>query len=207
MWPGKRLRAGAVARLGVGCLLALLGGGGVAGGALAASGERGEQVWQRLASAPWIALGAEEPERIVYAFTDPNCPYCHLLWRASKPYYSEGLQVRHILVGFLKPSSPGKAAAILGADDPAAALRRHEASHATGGIEPADDPADKLTDRLARNRQLMGRLGIRATPGLVFRTADGKVRKLMGMPKVSKIHRIFRLPKQPQSHPALEPYK
>ena len=207
MWLGKRLRGRPARGNAASALLVLVGLGAVPAGGLAAPAGQGDKLWERLEAAPWIALGAKDPERIVYAFTDPNCPYCNLLWRASKPYYAEGLQVRHLLVGILKPSSPGKAAAILGADEPAKALRRHERTHPTGGIEPEPDPADRVTSQLARNRQLMGRLGIRATPGLVFRTADGGVRTLMGMPKIGKIHRIFRLPRQPQTHPALEPYK
>lgn len=207
MWPGNGGKSGASGRLGARFLAVLVLTAGLTAGALATPDQRAEQVWDRLESADWIALGADEPERVVYAFTDPNCPYCNLLWRASKPYYSEGLQVRHIMVGILKPSSPGKAAAILGADNPAAALRRHERNHDSGGIEPVSSPDDGVQGRLTRNQQLMKRFGIRATPGLVFRTAEGGVRKLMGMPRISQIPEIFRLPKQAQMDPALEPYK
>jgi len=207
MWPGNGLRHAPSGRLGVGLLAVFLLTAGLTAAAQAASDSRAEQVWDRLESASWIALGAEEPERVVYAFTDPNCPYCNLLWRASKPYYPEGLQVRHIMVGFLKPSSPGKAAAILGAEDPAAALQRHERNHESGGIEPVNSPDGGVQSQLTRNQQLMKRFGIRATPGLVLRTADGGVRKLMGMPRLSQIPEIFRLPKQAQTDPALEPYK
>lgn len=207
MWPGNGWKQGSPARLGARFLAVFLVTAGLTAGAQAASGKRAEKVWDRLESANWIALGADEPERVVYAFTDPNCPYCNLLWRASKPYYSEGLQVRHIMVGILKPSSPGKAAAILGAEDPAAALRRHERTHESGGIEPMSSPDAGVQSQLTRNQQLMKRFGIRATPGLVFRTTDGGVRKLMGMPRISQIPEIFRLPKQAQTDPALEPYK
>jgi len=194
MWPGKPKTVRLVA-----VLLALA--------PLPAAASGAQALWSELEKTEWIALGAEDPERVVYAFTDPNCPYCHLLWQASKPYYDEGLQVRHILVGYLKPSSPAKAAAIMEADNPSEALREHEESHASGGIEPADSPSDEAQETLAANRSLMGRLGLRGTPGLIFRNGNGGVRKVAGMPKVGQLPQIFRLPEQPQDHPALEPYK
>lgn len=194
MWPGKRKAIG---------LAALV----LAWAPLPAAASEAQALWSELEKTEWIALGAEDPERVVYAFTDPNCPYCHLLWRASKPYYDEGLQVRHVLVGYLKPSSPAKAAAILDAANPAEALREHEESHASGGIEPAGSPSGEAEETLADNRSLMGRLGLRGTPGLIFRNGDGGVRKVAGMPQLGQLPQILRLPEQPQDHPALEPYK
>ncbi|KPV41784.1 hypothetical protein AN478_01450 [Thiohalorhabdus denitrificans] len=154
----------------------------------------------------WIATGADDPERIVYAFTDPNCPYCHDLWKATKPYYEEGLQVRHIMVGILRPSSPGKAAAILGADDPTQALNEHERSYEDGGIEPVDSPGSKVQSRLEDNQRIMQRLGARATPAVVYRDGDGKVHMVAGMPRLEALPKILRLPEQPVEDPDLQKY-
>src|SRR5699024_2917269 len=46
--------------------------------------------WQQLENSTWFAEGAEDPETIVYVFSDPNCPYCHLAWLANQPYMDAG---------------------------------------------------------------------------------------------------------------------
>ena len=188
-------------------LAALAAAGALLLGGQAAHAQSGQEAWTVLEEeAHWIPAGAEEPERVVYVFTDPNCPYCHDLWKATKPYYSEGLQVRHILVGILKPSSPAKAAAILGADDPAAALRRHENRYADGGIAPAADPAPAVQAQLEQNQQLMRRMGARATPALIYRDGNGEVHSLSGMPRLKALPEILRLPEQPIEDPGLQKY-
>ena len=75
-------------------------------------------------AARWIADGRESAPRTV--FTDPNCPYCNKLWADARPCVDAGKrQLRHVMVGILTPTSAGKAAALLGAKDPAAAMDTH----------------------------------------------------------------------------------
>ncbi len=135
----------------------------------------------------WIAEGSAHPRHVIYVFMDANCPYCHALWLALKPYYRSGLQVREVLVGVISASSPGKAAAIFDAADPAAALRMNEArwGHGVnpgGGIAPISHPSAKDMRELAHNEALMQAFGFEGTPGLVLANARGKVYTIGGLP-------------------------
>lgn len=72
--------------------------------------------------ATWIAEG--QGRRIVYVFFDPNCPSCQLLYKNLRTFIgSHSLQLRWIPVAIVNVTSLGKAAAILQAPDPVAALR------------------------------------------------------------------------------------
>ncbi|MGB7758058.1 MAG: thiol:disulfide interchange protein DsbG [Salinisphaera sp.] len=143
-----------------------------------------QSAWPQLESATWIADGADSAPRRIYVFTDPNCPYCHRFYEAARPWVKAGkVQLRTILVGILKPSSPGKAAAILSAKHPVAAYRRHEANYRSGGIKPLGDIPPALSDEITSNNALMGSLGIRGTPGIVTRDAHGKIHIHQGMPQ------------------------
>ena len=143
-----------------------------------------------------MAVGAEDPERVVYAFTDPNCPYCQGLWLALEPYLDDGVQVRHVMVGILRESSQPKAAAVLGADDPAAALQRHADHFQDGGIEAAAEPAAGPMQQVQANNQLMRELGLRGTPALYYRTGDGDVRRAEGLPGDQRLAEILDRPVQ-----------
>lgn len=143
-----------------------------------------QSAWPQLEDATWIADGPDSAPRTIYVFTDPNCPYCHRFYEAARPWVKAGkVQLRTILVGILKPSSPGKAAAILASGDPVAAYRQHEAHYRTGGIKPLGDIPSKLSDELTANNALMTGLGIRGTPGIVTRDADGEIHIHQGMPQ------------------------
>lgn len=78
----------------------------------------GDQVWAQLESATWVLDGKADAPRIVYTFSDANCPYCNHFWEAARPWVNSGkVQLRHLLVGIIREDSPAKAAAILGASD------------------------------------------------------------------------------------------
>ena len=135
----------------------------------------------------WIPEGSAHPRHVIYVFMDANCPYCHALCLALKPYYRTGLQVREILVGVISASSPGKAAAIFDAADPSAALRVNETRwgrgvDAGGGITPAAHPSARDLHELSHNEALMQAFGFDGTPGLVLANAQGKVYALGGLP-------------------------
>lgn len=141
-------------------------------------------VWQALKKSHWIADGANDAPRTVYVITDPNCPYCHRFYDASRPWVKAGrVQLRHVIVGVLEPSSPGKAAALLAADDPTRAYRRHEARYREGGITALSDIPPALQDKITANDLLMSSLGIRGTPGIVYRKPDGDIAIHQGMPQ------------------------
>ena len=75
-----------------------------------------QSAWPKLEKSNWVADGDDDAKRVIYVFSDPNCPYCHKFYEVARPWVESGkVQLRHIPVGIIKPSSPGKAAAILGA--------------------------------------------------------------------------------------------
>ena len=146
----------------------------------------------------WIAMGSKHPKRIVYAFVDPNCPYCHEFWEAARKAYSRGLQVRYIVVGILGNSSVNKAAAILGAKDPAAALEKNERGFRdhSGAIAPVTKMSERIHGIIADHDRLMTKFGIDGTPGLVWKDETGKVQTSNGLPPGSELQKIFGLDEQ-----------
>lgn len=170
--------------------------------------------WAKLEKTAWVAEGAQNPKRIIYEFTDPNCPFCHLFWLANQPYLKEGLQVRHILVGIITPSSKGRAAAILEATDPSAAMTKNERDYNTkgpedkaGGVAPLNNPKPATLAKLNANEKLMEELGVTGTPGIFYKDANDKVKRIVGLPPLSKLGEIYGLPPQPITDPALQRFK
>ncbi|MGC8468344.1 MAG: thiol:disulfide interchange protein DsbG [Acetobacteraceae bacterium] len=130
----------------------------------------------RLAHAKTFVLGSGGPEIIV--FFDPNCIFCHRLYLAAQPLLAAGrLRLRVVLVGFLKPSSAGRAAAILMASDPARALardeRRFDVAAEEGGIAPASAVPAAIAAAVGANTKLLAASGLEATPTLLFRDHAG----------------------------------
>jgi len=155
----------------------------------------GDQAWAELESATWVLDGKADAPRVVYTFTDANCPYCHLFWKAARPWVDAGkVQLRHLLVGVIKEDSPAKAAAILGASDPSSALRENEDKFDQGGITPAGKIPDDVRGTLRDNQLLMLSLGFAGTPGIVVRNSDGLIQKYRGMPQQSALVEIMGSP-------------
>lgn len=154
-----------------------------------------KQYFSKLEKSRWIAEGSRHPKRIIYAFIDPNCPYCHEFWEAARKAYSKGLQVRYIVVGILGSSSVNKAAAILGAKNPAAALEKNERGfkHHSGAIAPVTKMPGKIHDIIADHNQLMANFGLDGTPGLVWKDSAGKIQTSNGLPPSSELAKIFGL--------------
>lgn len=151
----------------------------------------GQELWADLENTRWIADGKPDAPRIAYVFTDPNCPYCNQLWREARPLVQAGqLQLRHILVGMLRPSSEGKAAAILGSRVPEQALASHAMAYADAhgknpdslGIAPLQRIPVSARDALANNAALMSSAGLRATPVTIWKNSQGLVQIRTGMP-------------------------
>lgn len=151
----------------------------------------GQELWTDLESTHWIGDGKPDAPRIAYVFTDPNCPYCNQLWRDARPLVQSGqLQLRHILVGILRPSSEGKAAAILASKTPEQALASHAMAYANTqgksldalGIAPLQRIPLSARDALANNAALMSNAGLRATPATIWKNGQGLVEIRTGMP-------------------------
>lgn len=130
------------------------------------SGPLDAQTWEALESARWVGDGNADAERIIYAFTDANCPFCNEMWHSSRPWVEAGkVQIRHLMVGIIRADSPAKAAAILEADAPQAALAYNEANHERGGIDPLATIAPQTSAQLEANLRLMSDLGFGGNAG------------------------------------------
>ncbi len=128
----------------------------------------------------------------LYVFFDANCPYCHDLYEALQPLIRrKGLGVRWVPVGILALSSYGKAAALLEAADPAAALARMERGFhdGRGAVRPARATA-RVAHGLRYNVRLFEASGAEGVPFLVFRTRDGRVHTIEGDPPYAALAQI-----------------
>ena len=142
----------------------------------------------KAAGADSFVLGTGGPE--ITAFVDPNCIFCHKFYEEAKPLIDAGkLRVRYVVVAFLKPSSTPKAAAILGAADPAAAMAKNEKGFDTvteeGGIAPAQNPAAATLSAVENNTKLLGESGEMATPTLIYCNPKGEPTLVHGLGKES----------------------
>jgi thiol:disulfide interchange protein DsbG len=167
--------------------------------------------YPKLEQSSYIASKTANPKSTIYVIIDPNCIFCHLVWKAFKPYQAAGLQIKWVPVGFLKPTSQGIAAAILTAKDPAAAFEENEskfdASKEAGGVAPmANVPAD-IAAKLNANNALMGAFGSHGTPTIVWKDAAGQVHTKDGMPRLSELPGITGLPDQAETDPELARFK
>ncbi|WP_312370456.1 thiol:disulfide interchange protein DsbG [Stenotrophomonas sp.] len=148
------------------------------------SGPMGQQAWARAEATHWVRDGKADAPRIIYSFSDPNCPYCNRFWEAAQPWVAAGkVQIRQILVGVIREDSANKAAAILGAASPEQALIQNERDFAKGGIKPLATVPAAVQAKLRANEAAMLDLGFQGTPGIIFKDADGSVQMRSGMPQ------------------------
>ena len=167
--------------------------------------------YAQLEKSAFIAEGSiKNPKSVIYAFVDPNCPYCHFMWRAVQPYEAAGLQVRWIPVATLGPTSMPKAIEVLAAPDKTAAFRRMEENHGKPWKPDAgktEQSHPSVAASIRRNGELMDAFGIGGTPGVVWRDKQGKVQVKSGMPRLSELPSITGLPEQRVTDPALAKFK
>lgn len=138
-------------------------------------------------------------KRTIYVFFDPNCPACHMLWRNLRTLIApHDLQVRWVPVAVVNATSPGKAAAILEAPDPQAALRENEERYTAeayaGGIAE-QIPSDETMRRVRTNERLLNKLDIPVVPTMLFRGKDGRAVLIQGALSPLALRKVFaRLP-------------
>ena len=140
--------------------------------------------WEEVESGAWIRDGDSQAPRVIYTFSDPNCPFCREFWEATRPWVEAGdVQIRHVMVGILAQDSPAKAATLLGAEDPAEALDAHYAGREE--IEAAAQSRD-IEEQVYTNNQLFESLGLIATPSTFYRDGE-RTRKVEGMPTEERL--------------------
>jgi thiol:disulfide interchange protein DsbG len=151
-----------------------------------------EEMWQGLEDSTWIADGAAEAPRIVYMFSDPNCPFCNMFWKQARPWVEAGdVQVRHVMVGILRADSAGKSAALLAAEDPEAALNAHEAAGKESTLKPIENISPKIAGQLEANLTLMGKMGASATPAIYYLDENGRLQQQHGAPRPDSLNEIM----------------
>lgn len=148
----------------------------------------------KLEKSRWIKDGEDTAPRIVYVFTDPNCPYCMQFWQMARPWVESGkVQLRHVMVGILAPSSSLKSAAILAADNPTQALNEHSLAmlkDRSAGIKGLDSVPSDIEADLTRNEDLMMGWDLRATPAMIWQDEQGRIQMQTGAsPDISE--RVF----------------
>ncbi|WP_144108249.1 thioredoxin fold domain-containing protein [Paraburkholderia sp. BCC1886] len=164
-------------------------------------------------NAPAIVEGAKgsNVKATIYVFMDPNCIFCHYAWKALQPYEAVGLQVHWIPMGFLKPDSPGKAAALLQAKDGPALLRELETKFSekeeSGGIAPLATIPFATQTRLNGNAKMFKDFGFDGTPTIIYRASGGRWADLSGLPPLSSLPGLLNLPEQAITDPSLQQFR
>ena len=154
--------------------------------------------WDLLQHSAWVAEGAASPSHVIYVLVDPNCPYCHALWLKLQARYARGVQVRFVMLDIISATSPGKAAAVLEAQDPARAWRRNEAGWNAaagdvdgGAIKPDPAPPPAVRDKLGKNERLMSQLPFAGIPEIFYRDRAGAIRMLAGVPDDARLDTLL----------------
>ncbi|MBN2691129.1 MAG: thioredoxin fold domain-containing protein [Burkholderiaceae bacterium] len=164
----------------------------------AQSAKQAEGVLANIAKATFITEGTGQ--RALYIFFDPNCPFCHELYKKLRAFVGkDGVQFRWIPLGMLTASSLPKAAAILQAPDPIKAFYKNENDYdfaangqPGGGIEPAETISPKSREALAANLALYNSQKLFGVPVVVWRKADGRADMMIGVPSDAQIKSILK---------------
>ena len=118
---------------------------------------------------------------VVTAIVDLNCSHCNTFFASAQPLINSGkLRVRYVLAGFMSATSAPKAAAVLGAKDKIAAMKKAEADFAKNGSQgPAPNFEPKFEAIAKANTELLMATGEPATPYLFY--CDKETKTLVGM--------------------------
>lgn len=146
-------------------------------------------IWSKLETdAHWISEG-KAGAKVVYVFTDPNCPYCKRFWNDAQPWVKSGkIELRHIPVGVLGESSRKKAAYILAAKDSTKALIDNESGKASAKEKAV---ADAQAEQLDTNLQLMSQVGASGTPAILYLDETDMLQLHPGAPQGEQLVEIF----------------
>ncbi|WEJ23316.1 thiol:disulfide interchange protein DsbG [Pseudomonas sp. SD17-1] len=155
-------------------------------------GPMAKQVWAKLDKTAWIADGKADAPRVVYLFSDPNCPYCNMFWQQARPWVDSGkVQLRHIMVGIIRADSPAKSAALLASADPQKALQAHESAGKASTLKPLAKIPTQVQAKLDANLALMEELGLSATPAIFYLDDKGQLQTQQGAPRPEMLGKIL----------------
>ena len=142
----------------------------------------GEKLIHALDSASSVLIGgggAGVPQ--LYMIMDANCPHCQATWRdLRETVFRNALQIRMIPIGTPDTDNERAGAMFLKVHDPLNAWDKYvsgDKAQLAGTPEPA------LIAFMRANHELVDSWNIHATPYLVYRGRDGKVKIVEGEPK------------------------
>jgi thiol:disulfide interchange protein DsbG len=110
----------------------------------------------------------------------------------------------------LGPTSLPKAIEVLASKNTTAAFRRMEGNHGKpwkSSMKVKKDVEAAITERIRHNGELMLKMGIVGTPGIVWKDKEGKIHSKAGMPRLSELPAIEGLPEQKIEAPELQRFK
>jgi thiol:disulfide interchange protein DsbG len=141
-------------------------------------------MWTQMESSTWIADGAKTAPKVIYLFSDANCPYCNMFWEQARPWVKSGkVQLRHIMVGVIREDSAAKAAALLSDANPEVALQKHEQAGRSSTLKALDKIPKDIQAKLDANMKLMEDMGLSATPSIFYKDENGNVQQQQGAPR------------------------
>ena len=139
----------------------------------------GEQLMQDMQAAAGVTVGKNENAEILMLI-DPNCPYCQATWKELRDSVAKNIvQIKLVPMGSFGSNEERAAAQLLHVANPYEAWDKY-----VGGDHTTLDGTPNNVQLLAvrNNRALVDRWNIRATPYLVYRAKDGRVKIVQGKP-------------------------
>ncbi|MFJ5296975.1 thiol:disulfide interchange protein DsbG [Pseudomonas sp. NPDC088368] len=143
-----------------------------------------KEMWSQMENSTWIADGAKTAPKVIYLFSDANCPYCNMFWEQARPWVKSGkVQLRHIMVGVIREDSAAKAATLLADANPETALQKHEQAGQSSTLKAMSTIPKDIQAKLDANMKLMTDLGLSATPSIFYKDAAGHLQQQQGAPR------------------------
>jgi len=141
-----------------------------------------DDVWKTLEKSTWIQDGKPDAPRVVYVFSDPNCPYCYKFWQAARPWVKSGkVQLRHIQVGVIREESRGQVATLLMSKNPAAVFNDINKNKGKKQLKKMEKIPVEIAAKIDANQALMGKYGFFSTPSMVWKNNQGEFKSAQGL--------------------------
>jgi len=139
---------------------------------------------------------------LVYVLADPNCGFCKKLFVSLRePIQNGHLRVRWIMTGFLADDSSAKAAEIMSAKDDKKRLAGILSKYMSGPavhLKPGEKvsgniAAEGLKESMDKNQKFMEANGISGTPFVIYKTKEGEIKAIPGMPQGPAMAEMIRV--------------
>jgi protein-disulfide isomerase len=139
-----------------------------------------ERLWKQVQSSTFIKFGSDKAPPL-YVIMDPRCHYCHDLYVSLTGKYiaNNAMQLRVIPVGILGDDSNKEAAQVVSSPDSANLWAKIE-QYNVGDLPPVAPGANA---KIEKNHDIMSDWNLTGTPSIIYRTKDGKVKVVLGVPQ------------------------